>query len=98
MTERIIFIKSHVASHTRKDGVYIPDYINKVQKKTPPTTLLFGTAKPNPEGFHPKPNDHGKKVFINKLSKATQADTWVNPDAIAIVDIFPKYFSCNGHS
>lgn len=83
--EKILFLKSHVAGYVKKDGTYVGDYDNKTQKKSPFQASIFGSNKPKPEGFHPKPNDQGKQVPINKLSQATESRSWDDKAAIATV-------------
>jgi 8-oxo-dGTP pyrophosphatase MutT (NUDIX family) len=63
----------------------------KGRRKSKPKVATDPSADPAPPSAtpkvksvpHPKPGEHGKVVFINKPSKPTAPETWVDPKAIA---------------
>ena len=90
----ILLFKAHVKGHTRKDGVFVKDYDNKVMAKwsSGGQPSLFGAGKAvshsapkPPEGFHPKKGDKGEKVGIQRLSKPTPLDAFNDPTQVATV-------------
>jgi ADP-ribose pyrophosphatase YjhB (NUDIX family) len=49
----VLFLKSHVAAYTRKDGVFVADHSTKVVKKHKPDSAAAGKAAPAPVGKNP---------------------------------------------
>jgi len=93
---KILLMKSHVKGYFR-DGKWVKDYDNKVQKKSSwkgghaPLHLeeheddLITPEKPHAAAIHPKPGEKGEQVPIYKLSKATPVSEFADPEKIATV-------------